>query len=86
MKLYKICQKRTILSRECPKSAKKLAENGSHLEFLIKTWCYRIYKVTIGFSDLENVGVDTKFVFLSWPKTEIGEIQFSEHIDFGRFW
>ena len=25
---------------------------------------------------VENVGVDTKFVFLSWPKTELWEIQF----------
>ena len=41
------------------------------------------YNITIGFSDLENVGVDIKFVFLSWPKTEIGEIQF---IYCGCFW
>ena len=35
-----------------------------------------MYNILIGFSDLENVGVDTKFVFLGWPKTEIGAIQF----------
>ena len=86
MKLYKNMFKKNTFSRECPKAAKKLTEYGSHLEFLIKTWCYRINSITIGFSDIENVGVDTKFVFLSWPMTEIGEIQFSEHIDCGRFW
>ena len=25
-----------------------------------------IYSIPIGFSDLENVGLDTKFVFLAW--------------------
>ena len=44
--------------------AKKLTENGSHLEFLINTLCYHIYNIPIGFSDLENVGLDTQFVFL----------------------
>ena len=50
-----------------PKSAKKFTENGSHLEFLIKTCCYHIYNIPIG--------------FLNWQKTEIGAIQFSEDID-----
>ena len=89
MKLYKICSEKNNFNRECPKSAKKLTENGSQFQSASRvhvTWCYRIYSITIGFSDLENVGVDTKFVFLSWPKTEIGAIQFSEHIDCGRFW
>ena len=36
----------------------------NHLLFFINTWCYHIYNIPIGFSDLENVGVDTKFVFL----------------------
>ena len=73
MKLYKIYSKWTILSRECPISAKMLTENGSHLEFLILRHdviaFIRSYNITIGFSDLDNVDVDTKFVFLSWPKT-----------------
>ena len=34
------------------------------LFFFINTWCYHIYNIPIGFSDLENMGVDTKFVFL----------------------
>ena len=34
------------------------------LFFYINTWCYHIYNIPIGFSDLGNVGVDTKFVFL----------------------
>ena len=85
MKLYKICSKRTILSRECPKSAKKLTENGSHLEFLINAWCYHIYNIPIGFSDLEKVGLDTKFVFIGWPKAKIWAIQFSEDFDGGHF-
>ena len=34
------------------------------LFFFINTWCYHIYNIPIGFSDLEYVGVDTKFVFL----------------------
>ena len=71
MKWLRICIQRLVLSRGCPKSAKKLNENGSHLEFLINTWCYHIDNIPIGFSDIENVGVDTKFVFLGWPKTEI---------------
>ena len=54
--------KKNNFSRECPKAAKELTENGSH-EFLIKTWCYHIYSITIGFSDLENVGVDTNLCF-----------------------
>ena len=29
--------KKNNFSRECPKAAKKLTENGSHLEFLINT-------------------------------------------------
>ena len=45
--------KKNNFSRECPKAAKQLTENGSHLEFLINTWCYRIYNITIGFSDLK---------------------------------
>ena len=75
MKLYQMCSKRTILSRECHKSAKKLTENGSHLEFLINAWCYHIYNIPIGFSDLEKVGLDTKFVFIGWPKAKIWAIQ-----------
>ena len=63
---------------DCTKSAKKSTENGSHLEFLINTWCYQIYNIPNGFSDLENVGLDTKFVFLGWPKATIWTIQFSE--------
>ena len=70
---------------DCTKSAKKLTENGSHLEFLINTWCYHIYNIPIGFSDLENVGLDTKFVFLGWPKAKIWAIQFSEDFDGGHF-
>ena len=73
MKVYKICSKRTILSRECPKSAKKLTENCSHLEFLINAWCYHIYNIPIGFSDLEKVGLDTKFCvyrLTKWPRYE----------------
>ena len=85
MKLYKICSKRTILSRECPKTAKELTENGSHLEFLINAWCYHIYNIPIGFSDLEKVGLDTKFVFIGWPKAKIWAIQFSEDFDVGHF-
>ena len=69
----------------CTKSAKKSTENGSHLEFLINTWCYQIYSIPIGFSDLENVGLDTKFVFLGWPKAKIWAIQFSEDFDGGHF-
>ena len=74
------------LKFQMPQSAKKLTKNGSHLAFLKKTWCYRIYNIPIGFSDLENVGVYTKFVFLSWPKTEIGAIQFVEDIACSWFW
>ena len=40
-----------------------------------------MYNIPIGFSDFENEGVDTKFVFLGWPKTEIGAIQCFE-----RYW
>ena len=67
------------------KSAKKSTENGSHLEFLINTWCYQIYSIPIGFSDLENVGLDTKFVFLGWPKAKIWAIKFSADFDGGHF-
>ena len=69
---------------DCTKSAKKATENGSHLEFLINTW-YHIYSIPIGFSDLEKVGLDTKFVFLGWPKTKIWAIQFSKDFDGGHF-
>ena len=70
---------------DCTKSAKKSTENGSHLAFLINTWCYQIYNIPIGFSDLENVGLDTKFVFRGWPKVKIWAIQFSEDFDGGHF-
>ena len=73
--------KKIIYVADCTKSAKKLTENGSHLVFLINTWCYHIYSIPIGFSDLENVGLDTKFVFLGWPKAKIWAIQFSEDFD-----
>ena len=36
---------------------------------------YHIYSIPIGFSDIENVGLDTKFVFLGWPNTKIWAIQ-----------
>ena len=58
-----------------------LSLNGrysGHLIFFINTWCYHIYNIPIGFSDLENVGVDTKFVFPGRPKAKIWAFQFSE--------
>ena len=55
---------------------------------LLKRWIINlvyIYSIPIGFSDLENVGLGTKFVFLGWPKTNIWAIQFSEDFDGGHF-
>ena len=85
MKWLRICITKLIYIADCTKSAKKLAENGSHLEFLINTWCCQIYSIPIGFSDLENVGLDTTFVFLCWPKAKIWAIQISEDFDGGYF-
>ena len=41
--------------------------------------------IPIGCSDLENVGLDSKFVFLGWPKAKIWAIIFSEDFDGGHF-
>ena len=54
-------------------------------QIFFNTWRYQIYNIPIGFSDLENVGLDTKFVFLGWPKVKIWAIQFSEDFDGGHF-
>ena len=73
------------MSRIAPNRLKSQLKMAAILNFSSIQWCYQIYNIPIGFSDLENVGLDTKFVFLCWPKVKIWAIQFSEDFDGGHF-
>ena len=51
-------------ANEFAKNQMRLAYEDKRDLYCISVFGYHIYNIPIGFSDLENVGVDTKFVFL----------------------